>query len=107
MLTAGDIAQMRADLTEVVADSGEAITIRRGGDTLPPQTVRVERRGGGRRFFSEPGSEERRADGIVVGGVTLDIAVGDRFQAGGRLYRVTFVRSNVIMGVQAEVELVE
>ena len=107
LLTAADIARMKLDLAEVVADNDVSITIRRGATTLSAQTVRVERQGRAKAQKGDtPSSEESRADIVVLGDVTLDIQKDDRFTLSGAKYRVLFVRPNVLIGIQAEAELI-
>src|SRR5688572_1659088 len=108
MLTADDFARMRADMAEIIGDNQASIVIRRGSETLAAQTVRVERAGRalGRRVQSG-NSEETRGNIIVGGAVGLDIQKDDRFTHNGQAYRVTFVRPNTQMGVQAEAELMQ
>ena len=108
MLSSDDLAQMQTDLAAVRGDREESITIRRGDSTLGAQNVRIARvRGSGRRVDSDRG-QEIRGQVIVMGGVDLDIAPGDRFNDGeGDLYRVVFVRPNQSAAVTAEAEIVE
>jgi hypothetical protein len=44
---------------------------------------------------------------VVLGGSTLDIQPGDRFNAGGQLYEVEFVRANRRAGIQAQARMVQ
>lgn len=108
MLTAADIAQMKADLAEVIGDNEVSIIIRRGTPTvtLPAQTVRVERQGRAKSMKGQtPGSEETTADIVVIGEEGLDIQKDDRFSIDGVHYRVLFRRPNELIGVQAEAEM--
>lgn len=106
MLTAADFARQQADMAEIIGDNETSIVIRRGTTTLAAQTVRIERAGRalGRRVQSGQ-AEETRGNIIVGGEVGLDIQKDDRFTYNEQLYRVTFVRPNTQMGVQAEAEL--
>ena len=106
MLSAADLARMQADLQEVIGDNEVSIIIRRNSTTLPAQTVRVERRAG---FVRKEGDQtaETRGKIFVAGGLDLDIALEDRFNVDGRLYKVTFVRPNTQMGVMADAELIQ
>lgn len=109
MLSTADLARMRADLDDIIADNAATIQIRRDVGAAPgPQTVRVETAGriSGRRSRSEAG-EETRLGIVVVGDTTLDIRLDDRFTWNGNLYRVTAVKPNTQMGVQADAELVQ
>ncbi len=108
MLTAADIARMKADATQVLGDNEVSITIRRCNATLSPQDVRIERRGG-RSATNKDGQDvsETRSGVIILGTENLDIAIDDRFTANGRLYRVTHVRMNEMAGRMAEADIIE
>ena len=106
MLTAADIAQMKADVAEVIGDNEVSIIIRRGSSTLPAQTVRIERQGQAKSVKGDTmSSEETKADIVVVGEEGLDIQKDDRFTHAGVFYRVLFRRPNELIGVQAEAEI--
>lgn len=108
LLTAADKAQMICDLAEVVADRPVSITIRRGSSSLDAQTVRVARLGQGQgRAQQSEAAEEQRAAVVVVGSTTFDVQVDDRFNAGGILYQVTFVRPHQDAAIIAEGEAVQ
>lgn len=110
VLTAADLALMAADVAAIVAEHGHDIVIRRaaGGieTTLPAQRARVAATG-------KPGessglaAQEARTGVVVVGDAALDIAPGDRFNADGRLYRVTGVHPDRRAFTQATAELVQ
>ena len=107
MLNADDVTQMQADMAAVIADGSETITVRRGGSTLAPQTVRIARRRGGGTVEGTL-TAEARAGVIVVGDTMFDVQPGDRFNdADGALYEVVLVRPNRRAMVVAEAELVE
>jgi hypothetical protein len=106
MLTDADLAQMQSDLAEVVTDREVEVTIRRGATTLDPQAVRLARKSSGSRRRSEA-SSETRGSVVVVGGVDFDVQPGDRFNANGLLFQVTFVRPNRDAAVVADAELIE
>lgn len=107
MLDAADFTQMQANLLEIIGDHSDSITIRRGETTIAAQSVRIERTGGTGNLKDSDFSEERQGSIVVVGGISLDIQIGDRFTVSNQLFRVTFVRSNAQIGKQAEAELVE
>lgn len=107
LLTAADIARMKADIASVMGDNETSIVIRRGSTTLAAQTARVERTKSRSRQMNSEKSEEVRGQIVVMGDTTLDIQKDDRFTYGGNLYRVLFVRPNTQINVQAEAELVE
>lgn len=107
MLSEADWEAMAVDLAAVRADNPTSIVIRRGATTLAAQTVRIARQGASGLRFAGAASEEVRGRVVVAGPPTLDIAPGDRFNAGGRLYRVVLVRPNRRASTLAEAELVE
>ncbi|MCP4426760.1 MAG: hypothetical protein GY803_19890 [Chloroflexi bacterium] len=108
MLNAIDLAKMKADLSDVISDNSASIVIRRGETTLAAQTVRVERGGIGRSNKRDAAHAEQTESRITVaGGVDLDIALGDRFNAHGFLYEATAVHPNTQMGKLAEAILVQ
>ena len=111
MLTAADIARMQADVATLIGDNTASIVIRRdsGGSSteLAAQTVRIERTRSRARQLNSIKSEEGRTQIVVVGDTTLDIQKDDRFTYDGNLYRVSFVRPNTQINVQAEAELIE
>jgi len=102
-----DRTQMQADLLAVIGDRPAVIALRRGDETLPEQTVRVARSGGGGREQESDGGQEARGGVVVAGGVDFDVQPGDRFTDADVLYRVTFVRPNRDVTVTAEAEAVE
>lgn len=96
---------MRADLLSVRDDNPVSITIRRGNTQLVAQTVRIARTAAGQR--TDTGTLEQHEGRVVVmGDTTLDIATGDKFNAGGSLYQVDFVRPNKSAAVVAEARLI-
>ena len=108
MLGADDWAQMEADWGEVRLDNETQIAIRRGNETLPYQSVRIARQGGGGIEQDSEAGQEARGRVVVMGAVSLDIAPGDRFNDdNGALYTVTFVRPNRRVMTVAEAEEVE
>ncbi len=107
MLTPADLAQMTADLSEVRLDNETIITIRRGDNTLTPQSVRIVGNATGQTKDGEA-AQEVRGKVVVLGATNLDIQPGDRFNdAAGELYNVTFVRPNRTVATEAEAEVVE
>jgi hypothetical protein len=108
MLASDDLAQMQSDLADVRADREEAITLRRGANTLGAQAVRVARLGGQGREADSPGAQQSVGRVVVVGSTTLDIQPGDRFNdENGVLYEVVVVRPNRGAAVIAEAKMVE
>lgn len=106
MLTATDLALIESDVAALLAEYGYSVTFRRGETTLAAQTIRVDAKGGPAAAQTTAAGETRTTV-LVVGGKTLDIAVGDRFNAGGRLYRVTGVHPDRRAFTQADAELVQ
>jgi hypothetical protein len=106
MIDRGDLEQMQADLQAVRDNRPVSITIRRATATLAAQTVRVGRVGAGSGLNSG-NTREARGSIIVLGDPDLDIQVDDRFNTGGRLYRVSYVRLNRDSHTLAEGELIE
>ena len=104
MLNPFDLEQMQADLETIRNDNPVSIVLRRGKVTLAAQTVRITRGRPG-RASSGTNTSEARADALIVGAVDLDIARGDRFNANGVLFEVTFVRPDLRAGVIAEATL--
>jgi hypothetical protein len=94
------IAAMRGD-REV------SIAIRRGNETLPSQTVRVELTTNRASRQSNESASEKRGGIVINGASTLDIAVDDRFTIGDELYRVVFADPNRMVATLAEAEVVE
>ncbi len=107
MLNANDLAEMKASIEEVMTDHMVSILIRRGEDELPAQNVRVERARSQSMRKEGEASEESRSRILVIGSTELDIQKDDRFNALDGLYRVTFVRPNRQVSIQAEAELIK
>lgn len=107
MLSESDWARMRADLADIVADNSRSIALRRAGQTLPAQTVRVVRSGSATR--NEGGEAEASVASVLVAGdADLDIQPDDLFHdEHGALYRVVLVRPTRRGGVQAEARIMQ
>lgn len=106
MLDAFDLEQMQTDLLAIRNDNPTSIQLRRSGATLATQTVRITRGRPG-RVVSGVKSAESRADALIVGAVDLDIQIDDRFNAGGNLFAVTFIRPDRREATIAEAQLVQ
>jgi hypothetical protein len=106
MIGINDRSQMQSDLNEVRGDREESVALRRGANTLAEQSVRIARVRQGLRSSSGQGGE-RRADVILLGDVTFDAQVDDRFTSAGVLYRVSFIRPNTDAAVIAEAVAVQ
>ncbi len=107
LLNASDIAAMQADLLAVRDDNDVNIVIRRGATTLGAQSVRVARAGTIATRADGGNAEQWTQRVVVLGAVGLDIATGDRFNAGGRLYEVDFVRPNRVAATMAEARVIQ
>lgn len=107
LLSAGDLLQMQADLQAVIGDNDVSIVLRREETNLAAQTVRVERKAAGGGKKQSPYAEETRGGLFLAGSTTLDIQKDDRFTLDGRLYRVTFVRTNELIGTLADAEVMQ
>lgn len=101
MLTDVDRAQMRIDLIEIRQDNQVSISIKRGGQTLAPQSVRIARLNSGSIKDSE-GGQQATGGVIVLGNTDLNIQVEDRFTVAGVVYQVTFVRPNKTVATTAD-----
>jgi hypothetical protein len=107
MLTPDRMSRMRRTLLAIRDDHPTEIVIRRGAQTLAPQTVRIARLGGQGVERQSAAAGEVRGRVVVAGDTGLDIQPADRFTDGGILYQVTFVRPNRAVAIQAEAEAVE
>lgn len=107
LLNASDIAAMQADLLAVRDDNDVSIVIRRAATTLAAQSVRVARAGTAAQRTDAGSAEQWTQRVVVLGAVALDIATGDRFNVGGRLYEVEFVRPNRVAATMAEARVIE
>lgn len=107
MITEADLASMRADVVQLIADNPTVITVRRGERELSEQTVRLARRNQLGQQSQGAASEETRIRMVVLGLPKLNIQVDDRFNDGrNNLYRVTAVRPERQVCTQAEAEMV-
>lgn len=102
----GDWVRMAADLLTVRDDNVVSISIRRNSSTLPGQAVRVARAGTIAQRNDTGGLEQSSGRVVVMGDTALDIAIGDRFNVGGDLYEVDFVRPNRRAATVAEARLI-
>lgn len=93
-------------LEKVVSLRAQSIVLRRGETTLAAQSFRVERLSKNQQMRGDA-SRERRADGVLMGAVNANIAVDDRFNADGLLWRVSFIQPNRSQATIAEVQVVE
>lgn len=84
----------------------QTITLRRGESTLPGQSFRLERLSRAGLIRGEA-SQERRADAVLLGAANADIAIDDRFNADGCLWRVNFIQPNRQYATIAEVQVVQ
>lgn len=107
LMTASDWAAMRADMLAIRGDNPVSVVIRRGEATLAAQTVRIA----GRKFradtFDSAGGEQTVGTATLLGDTSLDIQVADRFTVGGTLYEVHFIEGNRLVGVRAQLRVIE
>lgn len=106
MMSADNWGRMAVDLRRVRDDNAVSISIRRGNNTLPGQSVRIARAGTIAQRSDGGGLEQSSGRVVVMGEPALDIALGDRFNVNGDLYEVDFVRPNRRAMVVAEARLV-
>lgn len=97
---------IQAALAKVVSLRAQSIVLRRGETSLTAQSFRVERLSKNQQIRGDA-SRERRADGILMGAPSANIAVDDRFNADGLLWRVSFIQPNRSQATIAEVQVVE
>lgn len=108
MLTAGDRAQMVADLLAIRDDNSISIVIRRKNVSLAAQTVRVARTGNASGRDAQGGATVESETSItVLGGVDLNIARGDRFTVDGEVYEVDNVLPNRRHAIMARARMVQ
>lgn len=107
MLLDDDYAQMREDLDDIIGETRQMLTLRRGDITLPIQFGRVVRAGSRAQALRNNGSGAARQVMLVYGPAEFDIQRGDRFTLGGQLYEVSYVRPSRLAGTVAEAEAVQ
>lgn len=82
-------AAIRAAMQEVVAHNPAQVAIRRGGASLPAQTVRIAPANNAMPHPIDGGGLQAVKRGVVISGaVGLDIQPQDRFTYQGQLYEV-------------------
>lgn len=109
LLSTADYVRMQSELADVRDDNALSITIRRGASTLAAQTVRIARAGTASGQRADVGTlEEAQQRVVVLGGITLDIRPGDRFNdLAGVLYEVVAVRPNRRAAIMAEAKVIQ
>ena len=108
MLTAGDRAQMVADLLAIRDDNVILVVIRRKNVDLSAQSVRIARAGSvGSGVASGGATVESETSITILGAADLDIARGDRFTASGVLYEVDSVLPNRNHAIMARARMVQ
>lgn len=95
-----------AALEKVINERAQSIVLRRGAETLDAQDFRVERLSKNQQARNEA-SRERHADGVLLGSISADIAVDDRFNADGLLWKVLFVQPNRRFATIAEIQVIQ
>lgn len=106
MLTSAEWKAIASELVEVRGDNEAQLTLRRGNASLAPQSARITRASGARRYDNTAGEESRTAV-IVMFGVGADAQPEDRFTYNGRAYRVVSIRPNTRASVMVDAEMVE
>lgn len=110
ILSAADLALIEADLTAIRGEWAHTVAFRRmvaGSETtLAGQPVRIAARGRPARRQGEA-ADEVRTGIVLIGAKTLDVAVDDRFNVEGRLYRVIGVHPDRRAFTQATADLVQ
>ena len=92
---------IQAALEKVRKLREELIVLRRAESELAAQSFRVERLQKAQMYRGEA-SRERRADVVMLGEITANILVDDRFTLDGIAYRVTFIQPNRSMATIAD-----
>ena len=88
-----DDVQRGVDAARLIAEKPSVITVARGGDTLEPQTVRIEPLGRP-RFVISDGGMTVIVEALIIGYrghpavADTDLQPGDRFMAGGVAYEI-------------------
>jgi hypothetical protein len=80
-------------LEKVRKQREQMIVLRRGDTTLTAQSFRVERLAKA-QMYRDDASRARRADVILLGTISADVAVDDRFTLEAIAYRVSFIEPN-------------
>jgi hypothetical protein len=107
LLSEAEIEAMQADVELVISANPTSVALRRGDADIDAQDVLLaSAKSSGREVRSDVG-EEMRQRVLILGTVSLDIARDDRFNVGGRLYRVTKVKPDYPTCIQAEAEAVD
>jgi hypothetical protein len=108
MLSSGDMANIRAAFGEMRTDNAVSIALRRGSTTLAAQSFRFALTGGATRNVATTrpaqGASESTAQGTLVGAITADVQIGDRFTSGGVVWRVIYVRPDRRAATLCDVE---
>jgi hypothetical protein len=97
---------IQSALAKVVSLRSQSIVIRRGETSLAAQDFRVERLSKNQQIRGDA-SRERRADGVLMGAIDADIAVEDRFNADGLLWKISFIQPNRSQATIAEIQVVQ
>jgi hypothetical protein len=106
MLDAGDLAEMAADIADLISDHAVTIQLRRRQDTLPDMhTVRIERKGL-LAVKTSPETERTVTRYVAVCEEVIDVQNGDRFNAYGFLFEVAGVSPRQV-GIQFDTYMVQ
>lgn len=108
MLTSGDLASIRAAMTEVRTDNEVSIALRRGETTLAAQAFRFAQKSSGGRMSIAGGQTqgigESSAPATLLGAVGADVQIGDRFTHAGKVWTVFYVRPDQRTGTMCDLE---
>jgi hypothetical protein len=99
-------SQIIAALEKVRKLREEQIVLRRGETTIAAQPFRVERLQKA-QMYRDDASRTRRADVVLLGALTANIQVDDRFTVDNILYRVNFIQPNRSVATLAEAIVVQ
>lgn len=106
-MTLDDWALMQADLDILRGDNAVSVALRRGSTTLAAQSLRIAQAGRQAASLATGELEAALLEITILGGVTLDIAPGDRFTVDGVLFEVTVVAPNRRAGTRARARMIQ
>lgn len=99
--------QAQADMRAIRADNEVSVALRRDATTLSAQSMRIEYAGTrGFRLQSDAARSANQAV-FILGEPDMNIAIDDRLNYGGVLFRVVFIQPNRLACTIAEAVAVE
>lgn len=99
--------QAQADMRAIRADNEVSVALRRDAITLSAQSMRIEYAGTrGFRLQSDAARSANQAV-FILGEPDMNIAIDDRLNYGGVLFRVVFIQPNRLACTIAEAVAVE